>query len=88
MQNCQVLQCVLPEKDLDTQSGNECERLKKHHFSRVDAFNKLISAVISEWFDDFMARDEKFEDDDMDAMISHFSRMTGFHVKSFMKKQK
>ena len=45
-----------------------------------------------EWFDDFMARDEKFrekfEDDDMDAMLSHFSRMSGFDVKSFMKKQK
>ena len=202
------------KKDLDTHSGNECEKLKKHHFSRVDAFNKLISAVISdklytggsaksqsqtkkksdfltldlfcsrikpwalsgyhdhivkktfllgtikfsgdkysnidisetterlrpllkygsenfpqierdimmelheingrgfyfqqlvlmkklyergyldvskiesgEWFDDFMAR-EKFEDDDMDAMLSHFSRMSGFDVKSFMKKQK
>ena len=45
-----------------------------------------------EWFDDFMARDEKFrekfEDDDMGAIFSHMSLVSGIDVKSLMKKQK
>ena len=45
-----------------------------------------------EWFDDFMARDEKFrenfEDDDMGAMINFFSQMAGIDVKRAMKKMK